>query len=597
MFGRTHYCGEITEKSIGESVTLKGWVQRRRDLGGLIFIDLRDRSGIVQIVFNPEISRSALEIAEKVRNEYVVDVRGTVVARDEGTINENLKTGKIEIVVSEVTIINEAKTPPFMIEDNSEAAEDIRLKHRYLDLRRPEMYEVFKMRSTVTRTIRNFLDEEGYLDIETPILTKSTPEGARDYLVPSRVHPGEFFALPQSPQLFKQLLMVSGFDKYYQIARCFRDEDLRADRQPEFTQIDIEVSFMSQEDIREMVERMMKQVMLATKGLDIHTPFPIMLYDEAMDRYGSDKPDTRFGMELQDISALVESSSFKVFSNAITAGGQVKALVVKRSADQYSRKDIDALGEFAARYGAKGLAWLKVDADGLKGPIAKFFNETEQTELCEFLSAEQGDLLLFAADSRKVVADSLGALRLKLGKDLGLIDENQYNFLWITEWPLLEYDEEENRYFAAHHPFTMPAREDLDKLESDPGNVKAQAYDLVLNGYELGGGSLRIYEREVQEKMFKVLGFSKEEAKEQFGFLLEAFEYGTPPHGGIALGLDRIVMLLAGRNSLRDTIAFPKTASASDLLMKAPDEVNESQLKELHLSINNPKSAKAENVL
>jgi len=597
MFGRTHYCGEITEKSIGESVTLKGWVQRRRDLGGLIFIDLRDRSGIVQIVFNPEISRSALEIAEKVRNEYVVDVRGTVVARDEGTINENLKTGKIEIVVSEVTIINEAKTPPFMIEDNSEAAEDIRLKHRYLDLRRPEMYEVFKMRSTVTRTIRNFLDEEGYLDIETPILTKSTPEGARDYLVPSRVHPGEFFALPQSPQLFKQLLMVSGFDKYYQIARCFRDEDLRADRQPEFTQIDIEVSFMSQEDIREMVERMMKQVMLATKGLDIHTPFPIMLYDEAMDRYGSDKPDTRFGMELQDISALVENSSFKVFSNAITAGGQVKALVVKRSADQYSRKDIDALGEFAARYGAKGLAWLKVDADGLKGPIAKFFNETEQTELCEFLSAEQGDLLLFAADSRKVVADSLGALRLKLGKDLGLIDENQYNFLWITEWPLLEYDEEENRYFAAHHPFTMPAREDLDKLESDPGNVKAQAYDLVLNGYELGGGSLRIYEREVQEKMFKVLGFSKEEAKEQFGFLLEAFEYGTPPHGGIALGLDRIVMLLAGRNSLRDTIAFPKTASASDLLMKAPDEVNESQLKELHLSINNPKSAKAENVL
>jgi len=597
MFGRTHYCGEITEKSIGESVTLKGWVQRRRDLGGLIFIDLRDRSGIVQIVFNPEISRSALEIAEKVRNEYVVDVRGTVVARDEGTINENLKTGKIEIVVSEVTIINEAKTPPFMIEDNSEAAEDIRLKHRYLDLRRPEMYEVFKMRSTVTRTIRNFLDEEGYLDIETPILTKSTPEGARDYLVPSRVHPGEFFALPQSPQLFKQLLMVSGFDKYYQIARCFRDEDLRADRQPEFTQIDIEVSFMSQEDIREMVERMMKQVMLATKGLDIHTPFPIMLYDEAMDRYGSDKPDTRFGMELQDISTLVENSSFKVFSNAITAGGQVKALVVKRSADQYSRKDIDALGEFAARYCAKGLAWLKVDADGLKGPIAKFFNETEQTELCEFLSAEQGDLLLFAADSRKVVADSLGALRLKLGKDLGLIDENQYNFLWITEWPLLEYDEEENRYFAAHHPFTMPAREDLDKLESDPGNVKAQAYDLVLNGYELGGGSLRIYEREVQEKMFKVLGFSKEEAKEQFGFLLEAFEYGTPPHGGIALGLDRIVMLLAGRNSLRDTIAFPKTASASDLLMKAPDEVNESQLKELHLSINNPKSAKAENVL
>ncbi|MCR2820501.1 aspartate--tRNA ligase [Lederbergia panacisoli] len=593
MFGRTHYCGEITDKSIGESVILKGWVQRRRDLGGLIFIDLRDRTGIVQIVFNPEISRQALAIAEKVRNEYVVDVRGTVVARDIGTINENLKTGKIEIVVSEVNIINESKTPPFMIENNSEAAEDIRLKYRYLDLRRTEMYDVFKMRSTVTRTIRNFLDEEGYLDIETPILTKSTPEGARDYLVPSRVHPGEFFALPQSPQIFKQLLMVSGFDKYYQIARCFRDEDLRADRQPEFTQIDIEVSFMSQEDIREMVERMMKQVMLATKGLEIQTPFPIMPYDEAMEKYGSDKPDTRFGMELQDISKLVENSSFKVFSNAISTGGRVKALVVKERADQFSRKDIDGLGEFAARYGAKGLAWLKVDADGLKGPIAKFFAETEQTELCGFLSAEQGDLILFAADSKKVVADSLGALRLKLGKALGLINENQYNFLWVTEWPLLEYDEEENRYYAAHHPFTMPRREDLDKLESDPSEVKAQAYDLVLNGYELGGGSLRIYERDIQEKMFKVLGFSAEEAKEQFGFLLEAFEYGTPPHGGIALGLDRIVMLLAGRNSLRDTIAFPKTASASDLLMKAPDEVSESQLKELHLAVD----VKAEKVL
>lgn len=585
MFGRTHYCGEITEKSIGESVILKGWVQRRRDLGGLIFIDLRDRTGIVQIVFNPEISRQALEIAEKVRNEYVVDIRGTVVARNEGTINENLKTGKIEIVVAEVSIINESKTPPFMIENYSEAAEDIRLKYRYLDLRRTEMYDVFKMRSTVTRTIRNFLDEEGYLDIETPILTKSTPEGARDYLVPSRVHPGEFFALPQSPQIFKQLLMVSGFDKYYQIARCFRDEDLRADRQPEFTQIDIEVSFMSQEDIREMVERMMKQVMIATKGLEIQTPFPIMPYDEAMEKYGSDKPDTRFGMELQDISKLVKNSSFKVFSNAISIGGQVKALVVKQGADQFSRKDIDGLGEFAARYGAKGLAWLKVDADGLKGPIAKFFAETEQTELCEFLSAEQGDLILFAADTKKVVADSLGALRLKLGKDLGLINENQYNFLWVTEWPLLEFDEEENRYYAAHHPFTMPRREDLDKLESDPSEVKAQAYDLVLNGYELGGGSLRIYERDIQEKMFKVLGFSAEEAKAQFGFLLEAFEYGTPPHGGIALGLDRIVMLLAGRNSLRDTIAFPKTASASDLLMKAPDEVSDAQLKELHLTV------------
>ncbi|MBS4202793.1 aspartate--tRNA ligase [Lederbergia citrea] len=597
MFGRTYYCGEITEKSIGESVVLKGWVQRRRDLGGLIFIDLRDRSGIVQIVFNPEISQAALETAEKIRNEYVVDVRGTVVARNEGTVNENLKTGKIEISVTDVTIINEAKTPPFMIENKAEAAEDIRLKYRYLDLRRPEMFDVFKMRSDITKAIRNFLDEEGFLDIETPILTKSTPEGARDYLVPSRVHPGEFFALPQSPQIFKQLLMVSGFEKYYQIARCFRDEDLRADRQPEFTQIDIEASFMSQDDIRNMIERMMKQVMLTAKGIDIETPFPIMAYDDAMERFGSDKPDTRFEMELKDISNLVEHSDFKVFANAISSGGQVKSLVVKGGADQYSRKDIDGLGEFAAVYGAKGLAWLKVEAEGLKGPIAKFFSTDEQKNLCAQVSAEPGDLLLFAADNRKVVAESLGALRLKLGKDLGLIDESKYNFLWVTDWPLLEYDEGENRFYAAHHPFTMPVREDLEKLETDPANVRAQAYDLVLNGYELGGGSLRIFERDVQEKMFKVLGFSEEEAKEQFGFLLEAFEYGTPPHGGIALGLDRMVMLLAGRNSLRDTIAFPKTASAGDLLMKAPDTVSEAQLTELHLSINKKQDAKVGNIL
>lgn len=585
MFGRSYYCGEITEQAIGEEVVLKGWVQRRRDLGGLIFIDLRDRSGIVQIVFNPETSADALAIAEKIRNEYVIDVRGKVVARDEKTINPNINTGKIEVVVTEVAIINEAKTPPFMIEDNTEAAEEVRLKYRYLDLRRPEMFNVFKLRSDITRTIRNFLNEEGFLDIETPILTKSTPEGARDYLVPSRVHSGEFFALPQSPQLFKQLLMVSGFDKYFQIARCFRDEDLRADRQPEFTQIDIETSFMSEEDIREMTERMMKLVMSAVKGIEVETPFPILTYDDAMARYGSDKPDTRFEMELNDISDLMENSNFKVFTNAIESGGQVKALVVKGAATKYSRKDIDALGEYAARYGAKGLAWLKVDAEGLKGPIAKFFDESQQQALINRLNAEADDLLLFGADSKKVVADSLGALRLKLGKDLGLIDESKYNFLWVTDWPLLEYDEEAGRYFAAHHPFTMPVREDLNKLEIEPGNVRAQAYDLVLNGYELGGGSLRIFERDIQERMFEVLGFSKEEAKEQFGFLLEAFDYGTPPHGGIALGLDRLVMLLAGRNSLRDTIAFPKTASASDLLMKAPDVVSDAQLKELHLAV------------
>nr|WP_144921398.1 aspartate--tRNA ligase [Paenibacillus bovis] len=585
MFGRSYYCGEITEQAIGEEVVLKGWVQRRRDLGGLIFIDLRDRSGIVQIVFNPETSADALAIAEKIRNEYVIDVRGKVVARDEKTINPNINTGKIEVVVTEVAIINEAKTPPFMIEDNTEAAEEVRLKYRYLDLRRPEMFNVFKLRSDITRTVRNFLNEEGFLDIETPILTKSTPEGARDYLVPSRVHSGEFFALPQSPQLFKQLLMVSGFDKYFQIARCFRDEDLRADRQPEFTQIDIETSFMSEEDIREMTERMMKLVMSAVKGIEVETPFPILTYDDAMARYGSDKPDTRFEMELNDISDLMENSNFKVFTNAIESGGQVKALVVKGAATKYSRKDIDALGEYAARYGAKGLAWLKVDAEGLKGPIAKFFDESQQQALINRLNAEADDLLLFGADSKKVVADSLGALRLKLGKDLGLIDESKYNFLWVTDWPLLEYDEEAGRYFAAHHPFTMPVREDLNKLEIEPGNVRAQAYDLVLNGYELGGGSLRIFERDIQERMFEVLGFSKEEAKEQFGFLLEAFDYGTPPHGGIALGLDRLVMLLAGRNSLRDTIAFPKTASASDLLMNAPDVVSDAQLKELHLAV------------
>ncbi|GIN87048.1 aspartate--tRNA(Asp/Asn) ligase [Heyndrickxia sporothermodurans] len=585
MFGRTYYCGEVTEQNIGETITLKGWVQKRRDLGGLIFIDLRDRSGIVQIVFNPDISAEALSIAEKIRSEYVLDVYGTVIARDASTINENLKTGKIEIKVEKVNVINEAKTPPFMIEDRTEVAEDVRLKYRYLDLRRPVMFETFKMRHEVTKSFRRFLDEEGFLDVETPILTKSTPEGARDYLVPSRVHPGEFYALPQSPQLFKQLLMVSGFDKYYQIARCFRDEDLRADRQPEFTQIDIETSFYSQEDIMEMTERMMSRLMKEVKGIELTTPLPRLTYEEAMNRYGSDKPDTRFGMELVNVSELAKDSGFKVFAAAVENNGQVKAINVKGAAQNYSRKDIDGLTEFVSRYGAKGLAWLKVEDEGLKGPIAKFFSEDEQQQLITILDAAAGDLLLFVADKTSVVADALGALRLKLGKDLGLIDESKFNFLWVVDWPLLEYDEEEGRYYAAHHPFTMPAREDLEKLESDPKNVKAQAYDLVLNGYELGGGSLRIFEREIQEKMFNVLGFTKEQATEQFGFLLEAFEYGTPPHGGIALGLDRIVMLLAGRTNLRDTIAFPKTASASCLLTEAPGGVSEQQLEELHLSI------------
>ncbi|HWO74762.1 MAG TPA: aspartate--tRNA ligase [Bacillus sp. (in: firmicutes)] len=584
MFGRTYFCGEVTEHMTGEEVILKGWVQKRRDLGGLIFIDLRDRTGIVQVVFNPDVSKEALEIAEKVRSEYVLDIRGKVVAREEGTINNQIKTGKIEIQALQVNIINEAKTPPFSISNHTEVSEEVRLKYRYLDIRRPEMFETLQLRHNVTKTIRHFLDENGFLEVETPILTKSTPEGARDYLVPSRVHPGEFYALPQSPQLFKQLLMVGGVERYYQIARCFRDEDLRADRQPEFTQVDIETSFLSSEDIIALMESMMKQLMKTVKGIEIESSFPRITYFEAMDRYGSDKPDTRFGLELVNVSEVVKDSDFKVFASTVASGGQVKGINVKGEAEKYSRKDIDGLTEFVSRYGAKGLAWLKVEEGELKGPISKFFDEAKQAELKQAFKAETGDLILFVADKPAVVADSLGALRLKLGKELQLIDENAFNFLWVTDWPLLEYDEEEGRYYAAHHPFTMPVREDLPLLASNPEKVRAQAYDLVLNGYELGGGSLRIFERDIQEKMFEVLGFSKEEAREQFGFLLDAFEYGTPPHGGIALGLDRLVMLLAGRSNLRDTIAFPKTASASDLLTDAPGEVSEAQLQELHLA-------------
>ncbi|KIN28995.1 Aspartyl-tRNA synthetase [Bacillus subtilis] len=586
MFGRTYYCGDITEEAIGESVTLKGWVQKRRDLGGLIFIDLRDRTGIVQVVFNPDVSKEALAIAEGIRNEYVLDVQGKVVAREEGTVNPNLKTGAIEIHADGVTVLSAAKTPPFAISDQAEeVSEDVRLKHRYLDLRRPAMFKTMQMRHNVTKAVRSFLDENGFLDIETPILTKSTPEGARDYLVPSRVHEGEFYALPQSPQLFKQLLMVSGIERYYQIARCFRDEDLRADRQPEFTQIDIEMSFMSQEDIMSLAEEMMAKVMRETKGEELKLPLPRMTYDEAMNKYGSDKPDTRFDMLLTDVSDIVKDTEFKVFSSAVANGGVVKAINVKGGAGDYSRKDIDALGAFAANYGAKGLAWVKVEADGVKGPIAKFFDEEKQSKLIEALDAAEGDLLLFGADQFEVVAASLGALRLKLGKERGLIDEKLFNFLWVIDWPLLEHDPEEGRFYAAHHPFTMPVREDLELIETAPEDMKAQAYDLVLNGYELGGGSIRIFEKDIQEKMFALLGFSPEEAAEQFGFLLEAFEYGAPPHGGIALGLDRLVMLLAGRTNLRDTIAFPKTASASCLMTEAPGEVSDDQLDELHLSI------------
>jgi len=592
MTKRTHPCGEVAEQAIGQQVVLKGWVQKRRDLGGLIFVDLRDRTGIVQIVINPAFSEEALVIGDKLRNEYVIEVSGEVVARQESQVNPNMKTGHIEVQATQVTVINEAKNPPFAIEDKTDVSEDLRLKYRYLDLRRPVMFDTLKMRSEVTKSIRRFLDEEAFLEVETPILTKSTPEGARDYLVPSRVHEGEFYALPQSPQLFKQMLMVSGIEKYYQIARCFRDEDLRADRQPEFTQIDMEMSFMSMDEILEQNERMMKKVMKDVKGIEIETPFQRMKYTEAMDRFGSDKPDVRFGLELQDISSLVANSSFKVFSGAIENGGQVKAINVKGAAANYSRKDIDALGVFAAVYGAKGLAWLKVDEEGLKGPIAKFFEGEAGEKLADILQAEAGDLLLFVADKKSVVADSLGALRLKLGKELELIDESKFAFLWVIDWPLFEYDAEEGRYYAAHHPFTMPFVEDIELMDSNPAEVRAQAYDLVLNGYELGGGSLRIYERNIQEKMFSILGFSKEEATAQFGFLMEAFEYGTPPHGGIAFGLDRIVMLLAGRTNLRDTIAFPKTASASDILTKAPSSVSDAQLKDLSLAISIQKKEK-----
>lgn len=585
MIGRSHACGTIRESEIGETVELKGWVQKRRDLGGLIFIDFRDRSGIVQVVFNPDLSKEALELAENVRNEYVLGITGKVVARGEGTVNPNLPTGSIEVHAESLEILNAAKNPPISIANDVEVGEDIRLKYRYLDLRRPVMQETFKLRHRTTKVIRDFLDQNEFLEIETPMLTKSTPEGARDYLVPSRVHEGEFYALPQSPQLFKQLLMVSGFERYYQVVRCFRDEDLRADRQPEFTQVDIETSFLPKEDLIKMMEEMMSAVLKETKGIEINAPFQRMTHAEAMNRYGSDKPDTRFEMEFVDVSELVKDSDFKVFSGAVASGGAVKGINAKGAASEYSRKDIDALTEYVKTYKAKGLAWLKVEEEGLKGPISKFFNEALAAQLIEAFDAEAGDLLLFVADSKSVVADSLGSLRSKLGKDLNLIDYSKFNFLWVMDFPLMSYDEEADRYFAEHHPFTMPLKEDLHLLEEEPGKVRADAYDLVLNGYELGGGSQRIFQRDVQEKMFKALGFTKEEAEAEFGFLLEAFEYGTPPHGGIAFGLDRLVMLLAGRTNLRDTIAFPKTASASCLLTEAPSPVSEDQLKELHLEL------------
>ena len=586
MNKRTTYCGLVTEEFLNEKVTLKGWVHNRRDLGGLIFVDLRDREGIVQIVFNPDFSEEALQVAETVRSEYVVEVEGVVTKRDAETINPKIKTGQVEVQVSNIEIINKSETPPFSInEENVNVDENIRLKYRYLDLRRQELAQTFKMRHQTTRSIRQYLDNNGFFDIETPVLTKSTPEGARDYLVPSRVHEGEFYALPQSPQLFKQLLMISGFDKYYQIVKCFRDEDLRADRQPEFTQVDIEMSFVDQEDIIAMGEDMLRKVVKDVKGIDVSGPFPRMTYAEAMDRFGSDKPDTRFGMELINVSQLGKEMNFKVFKDTVDNNGEIKAIVAKDAANKYTRKDMDALTEFVNIYGAKGLAWVKVVDDGLSGPIARFFEDVNVETLKQLTEAKPGDLVMFVADKPNVVAQSLGALRIKLAKELGLIDESKLNFLWVTDWPLLEYDEDAKRYVAAHHPFTSPKREDIEKLDTEPENVQANAYDIVLNGYELGGGSIRIHDGELQQKMFEVLGFTNEQAQEQFGFLLNAFKYGAPPHGGIALGLDRLVMLLTNRTNLRDTIAFPKTASATCLLTDAPGEVSDKQLQELSLRI------------
>lgn len=580
---RSHHCGELTKEQAGAQVVLCGWVSKRRDHGGLIFIDLRDRSGIVQVVADPDTAGSSFKIAEDIRNEYVIKVNGTVRLRDEATINENIATGAIEVVAAEIEVLNTAKTPPFYIQDGIDTDENLRLKYRYLDLRRPEMQKNIILRHKVTKLMRDFLDNNGFLEIETPMLCKSTPEGARDYLVPSRVNPGKFYALPQSPQIFKQLLMVSGFERYFQIARCFRDEDLRADRQPEFTQLDMEMSFVEVDDVLELMEGLISYIFEGALGKKLEVPFRRMTWDEAMEKYGSDKPDLRFDMPLYNVSEAIKGCSFQVFNSVVENGGQVKCINVKGYAN-IPRRELDGLVKFVGIYGAKGMAWLQFPEEGgVKSSIAKFFTDENIEALKKAAEVEPGDLLLFVADKPSVVAQSLGALRIEMAKRRDLIDPNALSFLWVVDFPMFEYNEEEKRYVAMHHPFTAPRDEDLPLLESDPGKVYAKAYDMVLNGTEIGGGSIRIHRRDVQKAVFSAIGLSDEEAASKFGFMMNAFTYGAPPHGGLAFGLDRMIMIMAQRDSIRDVIAFPKTQSASDLMTQAPDVVDDKQLRELHI--------------
>jgi len=579
---RTHRCAELTAADKGKEVVLMGWVQRRRDLGALIFVTLRDRSGIIQVVFNSETNPELHEKALQLRSEYVIAVRGILQLRSPEAVNKNMPTGDIEVIAAELRILSKSETPPFHIEEDTSANEAIRLKYRYLDLRRPNLQRILMLRHRIAKIARDYYDENGFIEIETPVLGRSTPEGARDYLVPSRVHPGKFYALPQSQQLFKQLLMVSGFDRYMQITKCFRDEDLRADRQPEFTQIDLEMSFVDVDDVISVNEGFIHRMFKEILGIDIPVPFKRLTFKEAMTRYGSDKPDTRFGLELVDVSDLVRTSGFKVFSDAVANGGSVRAINAK-GAGSFSRKEIDALGEVVKTYRAKGLAWMVIEEDGVKSPIAKFLSGEEINSIVERLGGHTGDLLLFVADKDEIVFDALGHLRLALGKKLNLINNDVYDVLWVTDFPLLEWDEEENRWVAKHHPFTSPMDEDIEYLETNPGRVRAKAYDIVINGYEVGGGSIRIHSQELQRKLFNVIGFTNEQAKERFGFLLEAFKYGTPPHGGLAFGLDRLTMLLAKTDNIKDVIAFPKVQNASDLMTNAPDYVDDRQLEELKI--------------